>query len=80
MYNLFNTLRSPNPTLFNLHYSFQPRDIDSSPTFLEEFFCFSEEQRRGKEKEKGLVYHTLPQMELCGFNILPASLPHSELV
>ena len=42
---------------------------DSPPTFLEEFFCFSEEQRKGKEKEKGLDYHTLPQMKLCSFNI-----------
>ena len=63
MYNLFNTLRPSNPTLFNPHCSFQPHDMDSPPTFQEEFFCFSEEQRRGKEKEKGLVYHTLPQMK-----------------
>ena len=69
MYNLFNTLRSPNPALSNLHCSFQPHNMDSSLTFPEEFFCFSEEQRKGKEKEKGLVYYTLPQMKLCSFNI-----------
>ena len=28
MYNLFNTLRPPNLTLFNLPCSFQPNDMD----------------------------------------------------
>ena len=48
------------------------------PHFSRGIFCFSEEQRKGKERGKGLVYHTLPQMKLCSFNILPAcaSLPH----
>ena len=53
MYNLFNTLRPPNLTLFNLPCSFQLNDMDgrasgggwggalAPPTFLEEFFCFS---------------------------------------
>ena len=50
MYNLFNTLRPPNLTLFNLPCSFQPNNIDgrasgggggfSLPTFLEDFFLF----------------------------------------
>ena len=66
MYNLFNTLRSPNPTLFNLHCSFQPHDMDSPPTFLEEFFCFCMrhvwrvKKRERKGKHSGLItthYH-----------------------
>ena len=48
--------------------------MDSSLTFLEEFFCFSEEQRKGKEKEKGLVYYTLPQMKLCSLTFIFASM------
>ena len=69
MYNLFNTLRPPNLTLFNLPCLFQPNNMDGRArglggglyplTFLEDFFVLVwgtyEEQRRGKEKEKGLV-------------------------
>ena len=31
MYNLFNTVRPPNLTLFNLPCSFQPNDMDGRP-------------------------------------------------
>ena len=82
MYNLFITLRSPNPTLFNLPCSFQPNDMDGwarggfsppplPPTFLEDFFVLLrgtyEEQRRGKEKEKGRVKlpHTTTDEVMC---------------
>ena len=40
-------------------------------------------KEEGKKRKKvWLNYHTLPQMKLSGFNILPActSLPHLELV
>ena len=66
MYNLFNSLRPPNPTLFNLPCSFQPHNMDSPPTFLEEFFCFSMrhvwrvKKRERKGKRSGLItthYH-----------------------
>ena len=33
MYNLFNTLRPPNPTLFKLPCSFQPNNMDAPPHF-----------------------------------------------
>ena len=74
MYNLFNTLRPPNLTLFNLPCSFQPNDMDGRAR---------EGGGGGGFREKGWFnYHTLPQMKLCAFNILLAcaSLPHSELV
>ena len=33
MYNLFNTLRPPNPTLFKLPCSFRPNNMDTPPHF-----------------------------------------------
>ena len=77
MYNLFNTLRPPNLTLFNLPCSFQPNDMDGRAR--------KAGGGGGRFRKKVWLYRLITthyHRWSCVFNILLvcASLPHSELV